>query len=52
MNNHEEIKQEDYIYVFDALRGIAAVLIFLNHCAFMKNARFTSIVFDKLLHNG
>lgn len=46
------LKKMDYIYVFDALRGIAAVLIFLNHCAFMKDTWFTDIVFEKLLHNG
>lgn len=42
----------NYIYTFDALRGIAAVLIFLNHCNFMNNAQFTGIIFEHLFHNG
>lgn len=44
--------KKDYIYVFDALRGIAAVLIFLNHCTFMTAVPFTEFLFEKILHNG
>jgi len=52
MDKQEPLKKGEYIYIFDALRGIAAILIFLDHCMFMKNARITGILFEHLFHNG
>ena len=45
-------ENQHYIHTFDALRGIASILIFLNHCTFMNNASITGYVFEHLFHNG